>query len=748
MKLIPYGMLALSYFTLIQGQKGYKLSCDRTKGGSYLTSYNWNALRNATAPRNLPHLDYLTVVKLQEDIIGRYTDKVLLKDCFLGALILRFITLFWDERGTMENLKMGVPWTYFRQMFANEVTLSRLMWSHWNLFGVLHRFLNSLPELPMPHVERKSDKVAVELLLANNGTEFPSSLIEETMVSEDLELRAAAHLLRIRDIVSESMKSKEEIRDVSAWKLHQWHFVNGTQDLAQGYILSSWPSWEALRDCDGEGVLNETLPACWPPNAWGGRLVIPLLDRMGEEWISSALQGQGSNGSKQWTSAAMKRFQKNYLPHQADFIFSAFRVDSSMQVLRYPLRTIPVTRNNRMVLSTTEDCWANFPSLYDKCCHTADGEAQCFDKDFSKDRCCDDTIGGDAYDDDTEEPVGTWATVLFARDEASAQLQSEIIEVLAYQIRGIEGSRHRPFVALTDRKTLDVLSSDIHVRLLEQGITLKTVSKTILDLEDPRFPPDNNVTDATMASYWHKLYLWDPSLWDNHVPVFYLDSDTLPVHKYILEVFSLPPTITLAMGCPYPFRNEDDNLDLNAGVMVVHPNHLVFALIANKILSGWGFPTRLHDQTWLDEFFRHFSVRHEMKVPGPHWDVWYKSALNDIEGHMITSRWEPLTLDLIPPHITLPSAYDLMVDAHHSTMLLGYSEGGLYAGFNPVMLSGLGYGTDRPSPRLFHYAGSEAKPWHRCSKLTRSVVDVMWWQAHTLMCSKSAYKPCYLECDQ
>jgi len=748
-------LLLLSHFTFIAS--GYNLACF-----NHPNSYDWDALRNATAPEHLPQLDVGTAHRLIIHSL-EFPLKELRRECLVGDVVLRILTLIYvSDFDKMQHMKRAYPWFYLQSILVDRsMMLSRLLWSHWNLFGVFHLFLRTLPNVPLPEMERYTDKQAMECVKGENGTfhECPASLITHgVMKSEDPELKAAGHLLLMRRIVSESFNNTcdEDINSVLAWKSDRWSGDDGIQDMAKKYLLASLPDATMFQGCDEEGSISESLPACWPSNVWGGRLVIPLLERMTKEWMSYAL-GTGRRS----TSEAMKRIH-TINPHQADFIHASLLGTNQFQVLTdHFLHITPsVTRNDRIVLSTAKKCWVVGFKAH-ACAHPPPptAEAQCFNKAYPKARCCDEDVGEEAEAeagtrDEKGNPLGTWATILFARDQASAQLLSETVCVLAYQIRGLEGSLHRPFVALTDRQTLEVLSTDIRARLLEQGVRLKTVSKKILDLEDPRIPPHH--TRATLGDYsnWHKLYLWDPDLWEDlnggTVPVFYLDSDTFPVHKGILEAFSLPPSITLGMGYNTPFRHVDGELEMNAGVMVVHPNHHIFTLMADKILSQWGFPAS-NEQSWLDTFFRHFSVRHEMKVPGPHWDVWYTSALNDTKGHMITSRWEPRTIGIprILPHIILPSAYNFVLAIHLVSKLLDYKViDQLETGAHRDMLRELGYGTDRPLPRLFHFAGLFTRPWHRCSKAVRSSVDVMWWQAHALMCSKSAYKPCFLECDQ
>jgi len=730
-------LLVLSQLTFIAS--GYNLACF-----NHDDSYDWEALRNATTAGNLPHLDIETASQMIRKSFTFPTNQ-LARECVVGNIVLRIlIVIYVDDFEKMQFIKQGFPWVYLKSMLmVDNLYVVRLLWSHWNIFGVFNLFLSSLPKVPTPEMQRYTDKQAVECVKGENSGTFhecaPSLITHGIMESEDPELKAAGYLLLLRRLVSDSFNNTcdEDSNSVLVWKHRRWFGPDGIQDMAKKYLLASIPAPTMFQGCDGGRGLRESLPACWPPDVWGGRLVIPLLERMTKEWMFYVLRGQTS------TSQLMKRIKEND-PYQADFIHASLLVEDAFHALTdYYLHITPsITKNDRIVFSTPKKCWVVGFKAH-ACAHLPPptAEAQCFNKAYPKARCCDEDVGEDAEAeagtrDEKGNPLGTWATILFARDQASAQLLSETVCLLAYQIRGLEGSVRRPFVALTDRQTLEVLSTDIRARLLEQGVTLKTASKKILDLEDPRIPPHHINTTFWEIGGWHRLYLWDPDLWaDYPKPLFFLDGDTLPVHKGLLEGFSLPPSITLAMGSQTPFRTADDELEVNIGVMVVHPNLLVFAQMANKILSGWGFPTPYYDQTWLDNFFRHFSVRHEMKVPGPHWGVWYESVLNDTKGHMITSKWEPRTVDLILPHIILPPAYDLWLAPHVIAKL-------------PHMLPGFGHGIYRPFPRLLHYAGNFVKPWHRCSTSVRSLVDVMWWQAHTLMCSKSLYKPCFLECDQ
>jgi len=780
---------------LVHGDVDFRLACDQPTGGIYVKRYDWNTLRNRTSFEHLPSLDKKTARMLSTSPSPDYifSAKELLIQCFIGTLVLNILSQWTDsESAFVESVTLGYPWVYLRPMVdVTHIHFARILWSHWNLFGVLHRFLKRLPlhGLPLPLLEKKADNIFVTALLrahnesaaASSSTsggwssnlhftrELPPHLIQEAMQSEDAEVRAAATLVYIQHIVARSFaRGTHSYEDIHVWEFNRWGMLqeghNRFLEEATDLLLNSLPSKHTFEACFNDirptsshnnKFTTKNLRACWPRNAWGGRLVFPLLEHMGHEWISYAMRGQEPH---RWTSTVMHAHLK-YFSNQADLVHAANMVQLSLGVLTV-LEVSPVVKHDRFLLSATEACWDGSVLTPEHCCNP--GGVRCFHGVFTQGRCCDEAEDTRTDNDESvkkESVHGTWAIILLAHDEASAQLLSETVSLVAFQVQGIELSRrqkHRPFVAITDAQTMRVLSDDIKGRLEEHGVTLKLVSKTVFDLDDPRFPPSGNKTYygkyEHWAYYWHKLYMWDPSMWNNEVPVVLLDADMLPVHEGLLEAFSLPKTTSLAVGHLYSSGTKSfKSMPMfNTGFMVVHPDPLVFALIADKAYAGWGFPPIWVEQSWLDDLFHQFSVRYYMKVPGPAWDTWFDHAAHDNKSPTTTDflRWNPKTLDLLPPHIVLPHAYNFCVDSKHAALLSDGGEGGgADLIVNSVWLPGLGFQTDRPLPRLLHFPGFNSKPWDRCSKAARSVVDAWWWKAHGLMCSKSK-KPCFLECDQ
>jgi len=797
---------------LAHGNVDLRLACDQPTGGIYAKRYDWNALRNRTSFDNLPSLNIKTVETLYNSALGDFSELKLVSQCFVGGLLLNTLGILASPESTfVESVTLGYPWRYLLSMvYTFQVHFARIMWSHWNLFGVFHWFLKRLPldGLPYPILEKEADNTFVTALLRAHYYESPSTststspsmststsskqessipvpawdlprrLIKEAMKSEDVEVRAAAMLVDIQHIVAQSFRNGLNVYDsVRVWKFDEWGMINeegsGLLSEATNLVLHSLPSELTFRACFNDvhnsGVPTSTnnkftyknLRACWPRNAWGGRLVFPLLEHMSHEWLSYAMRGQESYANFGATSTTFMHNHLKYFSNQADFIHAANMVEVTSRTVFQYLAVSPVVKHDRILLSATEACWlvdgADVKKMIDICCNPIN--PTCFDGIFTAGRCCDEA---EVESDDDKNVHGSWAIILLAHDEESAQLQSETASLVAYQVRGIELSRrqkHRPFVAITDAQTMRVLSDDIKGRLEEHGVTLKLASKTVFDLDDSRFPPSGNKTYygkyEHWAYYWHKLYMWDPSMWNNEVPVVLLDADMLPVHEGLLEAFSLPKSTSLAVGHLYSSGTESFKSmpQFNTGFMVVHPDPLVMALIADKAYAGWGFPSTWVEQSWLDDLFHQFSVRYYMRVPAPAWDTWFDDAAHDSSSssnNMSTTTygpWNANTLDLLPPHIIVPHAYNFCVDVKHAPLLLEKGKGSISSRVNPLWLPGLGYQTDRPLPRLLHFPGFNSKPWNRCSKAVRSVVDAWWWKAHGLMCSKSK-KPCFLRCDQ
>lgn len=53
----------------------------------------------------------------------------------------------------------------------------------------------------------------------------------------------------------------------------------------------------------------------------------------------------------------------------------------------------------------------------------------------------------------------------------------------------------------------------------------------------------------------------------------------------------------------------------------------------------------------------------------------------------------------------------------------------------------------RLQPKILHWPGSLRKPWQRCRRGTRSILDEIWWQTYHLACKSAPLEaPCHIRC--